>query len=68
MDVEFREPEFRRVWTEAEGEAVETEKEVEGETDPEGIHDDSGNSLLFEQQPSTTASLQRRSDWLRSQK
>lgn len=72
--VEFREPEFRRVWTEAEGEAVEAEREVEGERDPEGIHDDSGNSLLFEQQPSTTASMQsnasmqRRSDWLRSRK
>lgn len=73
VDTKFGEPEFRRVWTEAEGES-EGEEVVEVERDGEGIHDDSGNSLLFEQRPlenaapQNNASLQRRSDWLRSRK
>lgn len=75
--VEFEEPEFRRVWSEAEEEA-EGEEEVEVEEverDAEGIHDDSGNSLLFQQRPQEivassgqNASMQRRSDWLRTRK
>lgn len=75
VEVEFEEGEFRRVWSEAEleGEGVEVE---EVERDAEGIHDDSGNSLLFQQRPEESvgssdgqsASMQRRSDWLRSRK
>lgn len=75
--VESEEPEFRRAWTEAEAVGEEeVDAEVEGERDAEGIHDDSGNSLLFDKTPAATttssgqsnASMQRRSDWLRSRK
>lgn len=75
VGVDVEEPEFRKVWTEAEGQAEEAEEDGEDETDREGIHDDTGNSLLFEQQPNATASSERsnasmlrRSDWLRSRK
>ena len=77
QEVKLAEPEFRRVWTEAEEEAEGEEgAEVEEvERDAEGIHDDSGNSLLFEQRSQEcdasieqNSSMQRRSDWLRSRK
>ncbi|XP_024393096.1 DEAD-box ATP-dependent RNA helicase 22 [Physcomitrium patens] len=73
--IEFKEPEFRRVWSEAEGqeEAGDVAEEVEREA--QEIVDESGNSLLFEQraQESTassgqSASMQRRSEWLRNRK
>lgn len=73
--VELREDEFRRVWTEGENEL---ESEDEGgagdEREDEEIHDNSGNSLLFQQRAvenapsSNNASMQRRADWLRSKK
>lgn len=78
VKVEFEEPEFRRVWTEAEeeGEGEECVEVEEVGRDAEGIHDDSGHSLLFEQRAQESvasgggqnASMQRRSDWLRSKK
>lgn len=73
MGVESGESEFQRAWTEAEDVEGKEEVEAEGERDGERIHDDIDDSLLFENAASApsgqkNASMQRRTDWLQSQK